>query len=111
MEAKRQFHAGSWLLTHYLLEGAPVLGDGIPDYLNEAGQGRPGRDGFESAFRIAVPAPPGDWDVTIWGVPDAEAERASLSQLSAGPGGWYYQSSTGLIHLRFTKDHRGGVIE
>jgi hypothetical protein len=64
-----------------------------------------------SAVRIAVPAPTGSWDVTVWGVPDAEAERSSLAELDSGPGGWYYEPATGLIHLRFTKDHRGGVIE
>jgi hypothetical protein len=62
------------------------------------------------AVRIAVPAPPGSWNVTIWGVPDAEAERSSIGELGSGPGGWYYESATGLIHIRFTKDHRGGEI-
>ena len=62
------------------------------------------------AVRIAVPAPPGSWNVTIWGVPDAEAERASIGELGSGPGGWYYEAATDLIHIRFTKDHRGGEI-
>ena len=62
------------------------------------------------AVRNAVPAPPGSWTVTIWGVSNPEV--GSLAEFDSGPGGWFYESGTGLIHLRFTESAgRGGVIE
>ena len=64
----------------------------------------------DGAVRIAVPEPSGNWTVTIWDVSDSEV--GSLTALNSGPGGWFYDSATGLIHLRFTESAgRGGVIE
>jgi cell migration-inducing and hyaluronan-binding protein len=60
------------------------------------------------AVRIAVPAPPGSWTVTIWGISDPEVD--SLGDLGSGEAGYYYAPGTGLIHLRFTRQNRGGEI-
>ena len=60
------------------------------------------------AIRLAVPAPSGAWDVTIWG-PD-RGRVWSLDELDSGEAGWYHDPVTGLIHLRFTDDARGGEV-
>ena len=61
------------------------------------------------AVRLAVPAPPGGWSVTIWG-PNA-GSVGSLADLVTGPAAYFHDATTGLIHLRVTPAARGGVIE
>ena len=59
-------------------------------------------------IRVAVPAPSGLWDVVIWGPNRGRVD--SLAQLDSGLAGWFYDAATGLIHVRYTSEARGGEI-
>ena len=48
------FHAQSWLLTHYLLQGRPELRISIPRYLKALRQGPVELDALESIFGVGV---------------------------------------------------------
>jgi len=61
------------------------------------------------AIVIAVPAPTGSWTVEIWG--PNRGSVASRAALDSGTAGWFYDSATGLLYLRFTSAARGGIAE
>lgn len=59
-------------------------------------------------IRVAVPAPSGSWDVEIWG--PNRGQVGSLAELDAGLAGWFHDAATGLVHVRYTSEARGGEI-
>jgi hypothetical protein len=54
VNAKTLFHAQSWLLTHYLLQGRPELRISIPRYLQALRQGPVELEALESIFGVGV---------------------------------------------------------
>lgn len=52
--------------------------------------------------RFAFPAPPGSWNFQVNG---QSTPAASLDELNSGPSNWFYDSATGLVHVRLVGEN------